>query len=73
MAFKFRSNELLALIVILALGFAAGFIVRGRRRTEGKGTAELHTLEASAEPTTMRHPEQGTPLARDDDPTTSRS
>src|SRR5262245_17952090 len=28
--FSVRSNELLALIVILALGFAAGFIVRGR-------------------------------------------
>jgi hypothetical protein len=30
--FSVKSNELLALLVILALGFAAGFIVRGRIR-----------------------------------------
>ena len=29
--FKVRSNELLALVVIVALSFAAGFIVAGRR------------------------------------------
>jgi len=30
--FKLRSHELLALIVILACGFAAGYIVHGRRQ-----------------------------------------
>jgi len=30
--FKVRTHELLGLIVIAALGFAAGFIVRGRRQ-----------------------------------------
>ena len=72
-AFKFRSNELLALIVILALGFVAGFIVRGRRRTERPGTAEPTTLEARAEPTTTTHPDQGTAPAQDDGPTVSTS
>ena len=31
--FKFRSHELLALVVILACGFAAGYFVHGRRQS----------------------------------------
>lgn len=31
--FKLKSHELLALVVVLACGFAAGYIVHGRRRT----------------------------------------
>jgi uncharacterized integral membrane protein len=34
--FKVRSNELLALAVIAALSFAAGFIVAGRRARPGE-------------------------------------
>jgi hypothetical protein len=35
--FKFRSHELLALIVILACGFAAGYFVHGRRHPAAPG------------------------------------
>jgi uncharacterized integral membrane protein len=37
--FKIRSHELLALIMILLIGFAAGFIVGGRRQRKGDGPA----------------------------------
>jgi uncharacterized integral membrane protein len=73
--FSVRSNELLALIVILALGFATGFIVRGRQRVAGPGKAEPPALEAGAEPpalvtgaepATPEHPEQGIPVGHND-------
>jgi uncharacterized integral membrane protein len=48
--FKVRSHELVALIVILALGFAAGFIVRGRQ-LGGSAESRTHALEADTEQT----------------------
>ena len=32
--FKIRGNELLALVLVLALGFAAGYVVHGRRQAD---------------------------------------
>jgi uncharacterized integral membrane protein len=49
--FKVRSHELLALIVILALGFAAGFIVRGRQLGDGSAESRTHALAADTEQT----------------------
>ena len=45
--FSVKSNELLALLVILALGFAAGFIVRGRLRPTSQAVAEPPALEGA--------------------------
>ena len=53
--FSLQSNELLALIVILGLGFAAGFIARGRTGTpagrviEGRAARPAPALEPDAE------------------------
>jgi uncharacterized integral membrane protein len=51
--YKVRSTELLGLIVILLLGFAAGFIVGGRRQ-------KARSSAATAAP----EPEEGTPVGR---------
>ena len=48
--FKIRGNELLALILVLALGFAAGFIVRGRRQAPRPTGEQPRTLDAATEP-----------------------
>ena len=45
--FKLRSHELLALIVILACGFAAGYIVHGRRQPGAPGPAPPAAPEAA--------------------------
>jgi uncharacterized integral membrane protein len=37
--FKFRTHELLGFLLVLALGFIAGYIVRGRRLSRNHGTA----------------------------------
>jgi hypothetical protein len=47
-AFSVKSNELLALLVILALGFAAGFVVRGRLRPTTQPGAEQRALDPPA-------------------------
>ena len=38
--FKIRGNELLALVLVLALGFAAGYIVHGRRQADRPADGE---------------------------------
>lgn len=38
--FKIRGNELLALILVLALGFGAGYIVHGRRQADRSDDGE---------------------------------
>jgi len=45
---KIRSNELLGLVVILLLGFAAGFIVGGRRQTRRVDQSEPSSLEGGS-------------------------
>jgi hypothetical protein len=47
--FKIRGNELLALVLVLALGFAAGFIVRGRRQAARPREEPPATLEAGTD------------------------
>lgn len=71
--FKIRSNELLALIVVLALGFAAGFIMRGRRQAAGLHEAPRSTPEAGTEGRTPTQLEQVTPAGHDDGPADLRS
>jgi len=46
--FSLKSHELLALIVILACGFAAGYIVHGRRTTVAPGQATPAAPEAAS-------------------------
>src|SRR5215831_16874394 len=48
--FETRSNELLSLIVIVILGFAAGFILGGRRRRPHVEPHSLHPGDAPAAP-----------------------
>jgi len=54
--FSVKSNELLALLVILALGFAAGFIVRGRLRPTPHSVIEPPALDPAPETTAAREP-----------------
>jgi uncharacterized integral membrane protein len=56
--YKVRSNELLGLIVILLLGFAAGFIVGGRRQKTRASQAQPRSLEGSSEATAPPEPEE---------------
>ena len=56
MLFSVKSNELLALLVILALGFAAGFIVRGRLRRRSQPAAEPPRSSPLQEATPAREP-----------------
>ena len=49
--FKIRSNELLALVVLVILGFIAGFIMGGRRTRTHPGEAQPRTVEAGSEAT----------------------
>jgi uncharacterized integral membrane protein len=50
--FETRSNELLSLIVIVILGFAAGFILGGRRhKPHAESPRSLHPGDAPAAPT----------------------
>lgn len=56
--FSVKSNELLALLVILGLGFAAGFIVRGRVRPTSKPLAEPRAIEPAPELTSRPRPSQ---------------
>jgi uncharacterized integral membrane protein len=71
--FKTRSNELLSLIVIVILGFAAGFIVGGRHRRARPSQAQPRTIEPGTEATPPAPPGQGTAVGRDDDPARSPS
>jgi uncharacterized integral membrane protein len=71
--FRIRSNELLSLIVIVILSFAAGFIVGGRQRRARPYQAQPPTLEPATEETAPAPPEQGTAVGRDDDAASSRS
>ena len=52
--FETRSNELLSLIVIVILGFAAGYIIGGRHR-------RTRTLEPEAEEPPPATPEEHSP------------
>jgi uncharacterized integral membrane protein len=70
--FKIRSHELLALIVILALGFAAGYIVRGRRQAAGQ-SKEARAVEGGSEPVRPGQHEQDTSARRGDSPQGSSS
>jgi uncharacterized integral membrane protein len=47
--FKIRSNELVALIVIVVLSFVAGFIVGGRRRKTHPGDTQSRAVGAGAD------------------------
>ena len=57
--YRVRSNELLGLIVILLLGFAAGFIVGGRRQKTRSSQAQPRTIDGSGEVTAPPGPEEG--------------
>jgi uncharacterized integral membrane protein len=46
--FKIRSHELLALIVIVLLGFIAGFIMGGRRQRAKPPPARAQAVEGAA-------------------------
>ena len=46
--FSVQSNELLALIVIVGLGFAAGFVARGRTQPRGAVEPQPQALEPEA-------------------------
>ena len=65
--FKIRSHELLALIVILLLGFAAGFIVSGRRQGRRASQVQPPSLEDSNE-TTPPKPAESEAAGRGDGP-----
>jgi len=56
--YKVRTNELLGLIVILLLGFAAGFIIGGRRQKTRSGHVQPRSLESSTEATAPPGPEE---------------
>jgi uncharacterized integral membrane protein len=62
--FETRSNELLSLIVIVILGFAAGFILGGRRR---RPQAEPRNLEPPAEAPATAPPDEGAAVSRGED------
>jgi uncharacterized integral membrane protein len=64
--FRIRSHELLAVIVIALLGFAAGFIFAGRRQRAQPAQSEPGILEAGTEASAPPQHEQGTPVARED-------
>ena len=62
--FSVQSNELLALIVILGLGFAAGFIARGWKRPDGTIVeSQAHAIEPEASPAPAPEP---APSAQED-------
>jgi uncharacterized integral membrane protein len=42
--FKFRTNELLGFLLIFVLGFAAGYIVRGRRLSRRQQPMDEHPV-----------------------------
>ena len=62
--FEVRSNELLSLIVIVILGFAAGFIVGGRRRRQRPEPRSLQSGEAATGPAA---PDQGAAVGGGED------
>jgi len=66
--FEVRSNELLSLIVIVILGFAAGFIVGGRRGKPRPAQPQPPILEQSAAATAPAPPDHGAPVAGGEDP-----
>ena len=55
--FKLRSHELLALIVIVLLGFVAGFIVGARRERAGPDRAQAQSLDDDTEAETPPQPQ----------------
>ena len=63
--YKVRTNELLGLIVILALGFAAGVIVGGRRQRR-HSSHEQPGVGGGSQPATPPPPEEGEAIGRAD-------
>ena len=61
--FKVHSHELLALIVIVLLGFAAGFIVGGRRERTRSGEPQSQT-GAGSKATAAPEPDEGAMVDR---------
>jgi uncharacterized integral membrane protein len=64
--FTIRSNELLALVVIVILSFTAGFIAGGRRQRARPGQSPPRGVDAGSEATTPAEPE-GTTVGRGGD------
>jgi hypothetical protein len=56
--FSVQSNELLALILIVGLGFAAGFIARGRTQSSNVVQARPPAIEADTGPAKAPEPVQ---------------
>jgi uncharacterized integral membrane protein len=71
--FKIRSHELLALLVIVLLGFAAGLIVGDRRQRRRSSQAQRGSLESSSQSTTPPLPHEGEAVGRSDGPASSHS
>ena len=63
--FETRSNELLSLIVIVILGFAAGFILGGRRRRPEAGPRTLQP--GAAAPPAPAPPDEDAAVSRGED------
>ena len=64
--FKLQSNELVALIVLVILSFAAGFIVGGRRQRARTGQQQPEPPEVGTpEAATTAPAEQGIPVGED--------
>jgi uncharacterized integral membrane protein len=62
--FETRSNELLSLIVIVILGFAAGFILGGRRR---RPHDEPRSLEPASSAPAPAPPDEEAAVSRGED------
>ena len=65
--FETRSNELLSLIVIVILGFAAGFILGGRRHKPHAESRSLHPGDAPAAPAPTAPPAEDAAVSRGED------
>lgn len=61
--FSVQSNELLALILILGIGFAAGFIARGWKRPDGDAVVDARppAIEPEATSTPAQEPARSAP------------
>jgi uncharacterized integral membrane protein len=66
--FEVRSNELLSLIVIVILSFAAGFIVGGRRGKPRPVQPQPPILEQGAPATAPTPPDQGAAVGGGEEP-----